>query len=103
MYYCLVFRRQYDFPFLKNEPVLRYRVTLEPSAATGTTTTTATSTAATSRAATPSASTAAAATTDSEVVSEDGKDKPLDGVTYYVNCDGEALPITRTRFEMRYV
>ncbi|GFR65275.1 ceramide kinase [Elysia marginata] len=74
----------YDFPFIQNEPVLRLRVTLDPTAAP------------TSRPTTASGAAAGDADTGNT-----GKDRPLDGVTYYINCDGEALPITRTRFEMR--
>ncbi|KAK3763579.1 hypothetical protein RRG08_057002 [Elysia crispata] len=70
----------YNFPFIQNEPVLRLRVTLEP---------------------TPTTTSRGAASEGAHSHSETEKDRPLDGVTYYINCDGEVLPITRTQFQMR--
>ncbi|GFO21006.1 ceramide kinase [Plakobranchus ocellatus] len=63
----------YDYPFIKNEPVHRLRVSLDSTSPPG----------------------------DTAEIGSETEDKPLEGITYYINCDGEALPITRTQFQMK--
>ncbi|RUS80482.1 hypothetical protein EGW08_011760 [Elysia chlorotica] len=70
----------FSFPFIQSEPVLRLRVTLDPGTGTAQ---------------------AAAGEARTQPESSRPTDRPLDGATYYINCDGEALAITRTQFELR--